>query len=606
MPDVSFAHLELLAEVDTLLADLRAWIARTPDWPPAKACGARVERLCQRAEALRVRLEAPLVIATLGGTGTGKSSLVNALAGDDVTEAGRQRPTTRKPVLICRPELAPEDLGIPRDSVHLVQRDLPALRDVVILDCPDPDTDENEQDAGTNLARLRELLPHCDVLLVTSTQQKYRSARVKEELLSAAVGARVLFVQTHGDVDEDIREDWQGVLSRDFEPGEMFFVDSLSALSDAKAGLAPRGEFARLLELLSRDLSGAAAHRIRRANFLDLLEETLAVCGEKIEASLPAIDALDAALREQRGRLTARLAREMQADLLTSRRHWENRLLGEAASQWGLSPFSLVLRLYHGLGGLIAGATLWRMRTPAQLAIWGMVQGGRKLKSRGEARTAEDVGTRAVAWTWDEAELRTAAIIVDGYAADAGLPRDELKQDIVAAEANAAGEAFVDSVGGQIQKMIHDLARRNSGWFTRLRYEFALLAVVGLILFRLGKNFFYDSWLAAELGQATAPQPVLGLDFFLQAGFWLLLWCLLLIWLFTARLRRGLKAEIARLSQSWGAASFAGDLFGGLEDDVRSVRAFRDEQQRLLRHVTDLRRQLAAPSPRVGHKAGVM
>jgi len=45
-----------------------------------------------RATAIRVRLEAPLVVATLGGTGTGKSTTVNALAGDDLTEAGRRRP----------------------------------------------------------------------------------------------------------------------------------------------------------------------------------------------------------------------------------------------------------------------------------------------------------------------------------------------------------------------------------------------------------------------------------------------------------------------------------------------------------------------------------
>lgn len=602
MADFSFAHLELLAEVDTLLADLRAWIARALDWPPARACVARVTRLAERAAALCVRLDAPLVVATLGGTGTGKSSLVNALAGDDVTEAGRQRPTTCKPVLICRPDLSPEALGIPRNSVHLVQRELPALRDLVILDCPDPDTTENEQEGGTNLARLRELLPHCDVLLVTSTQQKYRSARVKAELLSATVGASVVFVQTHGDIDEDVRGDWRRVLCEDFEPGEMFFVDSLTALADARAGLAPRGEFARLLDLLSRELSGTAAHRIRRANFLDLVEDTLAACGQMIAAEMPAVEALDAALTEQRRCLTQKLAHEMQSDLLASRRHWENRLLSEAASQWGLSPFSLVLRLYQGLGSLVAGATLWRMRTPAQLAIWGVVQGGRKLKSGRQAKAAEDVGARAVAWTWDEAELRRAAIILDGYAAEAGLPREGLNQDVVAAEAAAASETFVESVGGQIQRRIHDLARRNTGWFTRLRYELALLVVVGGILYRLGKNFFYDSWLAVDLGRAEVAQPVLGLDFFVQAGFWLLLWCLLLVWLFTARLRRGLKQEIASLAQSWSTTSAAGELFAGLQRDATSVRSFSEEHRRLQNQTAHLRRQLETPSPHVGRK----
>src|SRR5262245_16201658 len=195
------AHLELLAEVDSLLAELHQWVDRAPDWTTARQAQALVRRLAARADTLRVRLEAPLVVAMLGGTGTGKSSLVNALVGSEVTLPGRQRPTTRQPIVICRSDLAPAALGIPADQVQLVQRDLPLLRDLVLVDCPDPDTTEQEESAVSNLSRLRELLPHCDVLMVTTTQQKYRSSRVSEELAAAAPGARLVFVQTHADLD---------------------------------------------------------------------------------------------------------------------------------------------------------------------------------------------------------------------------------------------------------------------------------------------------------------------------------------------------------------------------------------------------------------------
>ena len=77
-------HLELLAEVDALLGRLQRWADRAPPWQPAEPCRALVGRLAERAESLRVRLEAPLVVATLGGTGTGKSALVNALVGAEV------------------------------------------------------------------------------------------------------------------------------------------------------------------------------------------------------------------------------------------------------------------------------------------------------------------------------------------------------------------------------------------------------------------------------------------------------------------------------------------------------------------------------------------
>ena len=67
------AHLQLLAEIDALVERLRRWAETAADWPAAKGCQALVRRLAARAAALRLRLEAPLVVATLGGTGTGKT-----------------------------------------------------------------------------------------------------------------------------------------------------------------------------------------------------------------------------------------------------------------------------------------------------------------------------------------------------------------------------------------------------------------------------------------------------------------------------------------------------------------------------------------------------
>ena len=104
------AHLELLAEIDALARRLRDWSRSAPPWRPAETCQAIIERLAGRLNSLRVRLESPLVVATLGGTGTGKSSLINALAGAEVVRTGRGRPTTTRPALLCRPGL---DAGTP-------------------------------------------------------------------------------------------------------------------------------------------------------------------------------------------------------------------------------------------------------------------------------------------------------------------------------------------------------------------------------------------------------------------------------------------------------------------------------------------------------------
>ncbi|TMC07779.1 MAG: ATP-binding cassette domain-containing protein, partial [Chloroflexi bacterium] len=44
-------------------------------------------------------IEAPLIVLLLGPTGAGKSSLLNAIAGAEVSKAGVLRPTTREAVL---------------------------------------------------------------------------------------------------------------------------------------------------------------------------------------------------------------------------------------------------------------------------------------------------------------------------------------------------------------------------------------------------------------------------------------------------------------------------------------------------------------------------
>src|SRR5690606_22149522 len=138
--------------------------------------------------------------------------------------------------------------------------DAPVLRDLVVIDCPDPDTSETDA-PGSNLERLRKLLPHCDVLIYTSTQQKYRSARVASELGQAATGCRLLFVQTHADRDDDVRDDWRTHLAEHFAVPEVFFVDSLRALEEQRGERRPSGEFGRLLDVLTTEL--AASERVR-------------------------------------------------------------------------------------------------------------------------------------------------------------------------------------------------------------------------------------------------------------------------------------------------------------------------------------------------------
>jgi 50S ribosome-binding GTPase len=582
-PDL--AHLQLMAEIDLLADQLERWGADAPSWPPAIGIRRLVERLTSRTELLKTRLAAPLVVSTLGGTGTGKSTLVNAILGRELVASGRQRPTTLRPTLICREGFEPESVGINSADVEIVTVDLPILEDLILIDCPDPDTSESDQSKQSNLMRLRQILPHVDLLLVTTTQQKYRSARVSDELALAACGAHLVFVQTFADLDQDIREDWGGVLGKAYQESDRFFIDSISAFSRSRSGQLPEGDFSRLIKLLGDRLSGSASTRIREANYLDLLDAALAECQLQIESGVEKLVPLRDEIFSQRTRLSTLLAESVRDEMLHNRRSWEHRLTEKVVADWGLSPWSLVLRLYQGLGSLASGTMLLRARTLAQMALWGTISGANTLRKKSQSKRASSRLNRVVAGGWDDNDLREATLILDGYTTEAGLDRKDIKLDQVRVEADLAAESFVDRCCGQIETLLGRLARVHTGVGVRAVYEGLLGTMLVLLLWRLGKNYFWDSWISG-----TA--PVFGLEFYISSLFWLVLFCGGLVWSFTGRLRRGLRQEINQLAENWSTPQPAEPIFAKLESQCDRIELYQEQLQSLRHRVADLQGRL--------------
>jgi hypothetical protein len=120
--------------------------------------------------------------------------------------------------------------------------------------------------------------------------------------------------------------------------------------------------------------------------------------------------------------------------------------------------------------------------------------------------------------------------------------------------------------------------------------------MLGVLLFRLAKNFFYDSWLA------PAPAEMHGIEFYVLALFWLVLWCVLLLWSFSRRLRRGLSAQVNELAEGWNHPKSAGGIFKRLESECGRVERFESELKRLQQNVATLRRRLTQPQERLGHR----
>ncbi|MFG0335799.1 MAG: dynamin family protein [Maioricimonas sp. JB049] len=584
------AHFEMLAQVDQVTVRLRRWSERESHWSAMGECQALLRRVLSRVDKLRIRLEAPLVVATFGGTGTGKSSLVNALVGEECTVSGRQRPTTRQPVLITHPKTELEPLNLPHHEFQIVRREADLLRDIVIIDCPDPDTNEADS-PGSNLARLHALLPHCDVLIYTSTQQKYRSARVSEELGQAASGCRLVFVQTHGDLDEDIREDWRKHLQPQYEVPDVFFVDSVRGLEEQQAGQRPSGDLARLIDLLTTQLAASERARVRRANVVDLLHAAVSRCHGLLGREWPKVDAVEQALAEQRRQLSRRMSERLCKELLGSRNLWERRLLSAVTDTWGFSPFSSVLRFYNGLGTLLASMSFYRARSTAQLALIGAMQGARWLEGRREERTAETSLQRASAFGIDDTLLRESELVVEGHLISAGLDRGLVRGndlDLLRQQAVRVEDDFLLDAGQRVEEIIQKLARRNSGWFTRTIYELLFASYLIYVLFRIGKNFFYESFWLSE--------PILSSDFYLPALVFFALWSGLLVMLFVRRLRRGLDQEITELARELTDVRLAHGLFPRLEETCSDLRWQQGELESINEQVIALRQELAIGS----------
>ncbi len=120
------------------------------------------------------------VLALVGGTGVGKSSLLNALAGRVVSPAGARRPTTGTPIAwvaeSAREETAPLlrwlDVREVRDHAESV------FADVAILDLPDVDSTTPE-----HRARVDELLPRVDAVVWVADPEKYGDAVLHDAYL---------------------------------------------------------------------------------------------------------------------------------------------------------------------------------------------------------------------------------------------------------------------------------------------------------------------------------------------------------------------------------------------------------------------------------------
>src|SRR5918996_3683311 len=227
----------------------------------------------------RLRLAYPeevTVAALVGGTGSGKSSILNAAMGAEIAETGGIRPTTSAPVAVT-PQAVGEALdgylaGLGISEIHH-QGPHPWL---CLIDMPDTDSVE----VGHRL-QVERLLPVLDAVVWVIDPEKYRDADLHRGQIDSLArhASRFVFVLNQVDrLDEKttdlVRSDLLQALREDGIDEPTLVVTS----ADPPAG-PPQGIDELLAVLSEKAGDRAAVYRKIGADLNEMVESLLAATG---------------------------------------------------------------------------------------------------------------------------------------------------------------------------------------------------------------------------------------------------------------------------------------------------------------------------------------
>ena len=161
------SHLSTLREATDLVA------GRVPPEVEAKA-----RRILDHASQ-RLAVGPQTVAALAGATGSGKSSLFNAISGTHLAEQGSRRPTTSRTLAASFSATNPallDLLGVERR--HEAEPPAPGMADLVLLDLPDHDST-----ASAHRDEVDRLVQKVDLFIWVLDPQKYADAAIHQRYL---------------------------------------------------------------------------------------------------------------------------------------------------------------------------------------------------------------------------------------------------------------------------------------------------------------------------------------------------------------------------------------------------------------------------------------
>ena len=409
----------------------------------------------------------PLTIVVGGSTGAGKSTLVNTLLGEPLTQSGAIRPTTRHPVLLHRAEdeaaLSPERFlpTLPRtrtSGMNAGSQALPGLdpkiaralipittsalpQGIALIDAPDIDSVSEE-----NRTLAKELLSAADLWLFVTTANRYADA-VPWELLHEAAARSIAIAVVLNRVPEGDEEAIENDLRRMLDEAGIHavLIHTVTEQPRDESGMLAPVSLAPLT-LWIRELGADAPARVAIAR------QTLAGAVETLAGNLQVLAAEQARQQAAHQSLAAIAAEEYEDALTTIDGALSDGSLlrGEVLSRW---------HDFVGTGDFFRSldSTIGRLRDRVGSALRGQPAAAQKVEDALEsgihavvldaaARASENTRTR---WRASRAG-RSLLARLDSPQAVAAAPEQNADGD-AKGEVQSAEDIFSAAVAEQIR-----------------------------------------------------------------------------------------------------------------------------------------------------------
>lgn len=193
--------------------DLKAWAsdAANKGWLNERAVHSIDATTTATPGSLFDKPNRPLVVGFFGGTGVGKSTLLNRFAGESIARVSAERPTSSEITLYVHESVSvarlPEEFPMQRMRTKTHQNN--QYRSTLWIDMPDFDSVEQ-----SNRKLVEHWLPHIDVVVYVVSPDRYRDDNGWRLLLEHGSKHAWMFVINHWDRgDERQREDFRNMLS---------------------------------------------------------------------------------------------------------------------------------------------------------------------------------------------------------------------------------------------------------------------------------------------------------------------------------------------------------------------------------------------------------